>query len=235
MMKSSGTLAEDKRGRFLLADPQQRSQFGYWTMVVFSFLYYLRPGDIIPGVAYLHLAKVTAFFAVLALLMGANRLRSRTLPLEIKIIFAMFVWMAMAIPFASWKGGSFSVTFVDFGRIVIISLTLILTVTRIVELRRLLFVQALGVCFMTITAVIVNNRMQGRLAGIGDGLLSNPNDLAMNISLNWPLCLFFLLTTRGALKKVLWSFFMLVMIYAVIQTYSRAGFLALAVAVVICL
>lgn len=234
-MKSSGILVEDKRGRFRLPDPQQRSQFGYWTMVVFSFLYYLRPGDIIPGVAYLHLAKVTAFFAVLALLMGANRLRSRTLPLEIKIICAMFVWMAMSIPFASWKGGSFSVTFIDFGRIVIVSLMLILTVTRLVELRRLLFVQALGVCFMTIAAVMVNNRMQGRLAGIGDGLLSNPNDLAMNISLNWPLCLFFLLTVRGVLKKALWSFAMLVMIYAVIQTYSRGGFLALAVAVMFCL
>jgi putative inorganic carbon (HCO3(-)) transporter len=235
MMKSSGSLAEDRRGRFLLSDPKQRSQFGYWTMVVFSFLYYLRPGDIIPGVASLHLAKITAFFAVLALLMGANRLRSRSIPLEIKIIFAMFVWMTLAIPFASWRGGSFGVTFFEFSRVVIISLTLILTVTRLEELRRLILVQALAVALMTIAAVIVNNRMQGRLAGIGDALMSNPNDLAMNIAINWPLCLFFLLTVRGALKKALWAFAMLVMIYALIATYSRGGFLALAVAVLFCL
>lgn len=147
----------------------------------------------------------------------------------------MFVWMALAIPFASWKGGSFGVTFFEFSRVVIISLTLILTVTRLEELRRLILVQALAVALMTIAAVIVNNRMQGRLAGIGDALMSNPNDLAMNIAINWPLCLFFLLTVRGALKKALWAFALLVMIYALIATYSRGGFLALAVAVMFCL
>ncbi len=235
MMKYSGALAEGKRGRLPLAEPQLRSRFGYWTMVVFSFLYYLRPGDIIPGVAYLHLAKITAFFAVLALLMEANKIRSRKLPLEIKIILAMFGWMVLTIPFASWRGGSFAVTFFEFSRIVIISLTLTLTVARFVELRRLVLVQALGVALMTVAAVIVNNRMQGRLTGIGDALLSNPNDLAINIALNWPLCLVFLLTARGIAKKVLWTVAMLVMIYAVMATYSRAGFMALAVAILFCL
>jgi putative inorganic carbon (hco3(-)) transporter len=96
-------------------------------------------------------------------------------------------------------------------------------------------VQALGVGLMTIAAAIVNNRMKGRLAGVGDALLSNPNDLAMNIALNWPLCLIFLLMSRGPLKKMFWGITMLIMIYALMATYSRAGFLALSVAVIICL
>jgi O-antigen ligase len=108
-------------------------------------------------------------------------------------------------------------------------------VTRLAELRRLILMQALGVALMTIVAVIVNNRMQGRLAGVGQSLLSNPNDLAMNISLNWPLCLVFLLSSRGVAKKVFWGFAMLVMIYALIATYSRAGFVALSVAILFCL
>ncbi|OLE12321.1 MAG: hypothetical protein AUG89_07880 [Acidobacteria bacterium 13_1_20CM_4_56_7] len=77
--------------------------------------------------------------------------------------------------------------------------------------------------------------MQGRLAGMGDGLLSNPNDLAMNIAMNWPLCLVFLLTAGGILKRSFWAVTMLVMIYALMATYSRAGFMALAVAILICL
>jgi len=208
---------------------------GYWTMVIFSFLYYFRPGDIIPGIASLHLAKITAFFAILALLLGANRLHSRKLPTEIKIILAMFVWLIITIPFASWRGGSFNVVFFEFARIVIVVVTLVLTVTRLVELRRLILMQAVGVSLMTIVAVIVNNRMQGRLAGMGDGLLSNPNDLAMNIAMNWPLCLVFLLTAGGILKRSFWAVAMLVMIYALMATYSRAGFMALAVAILICL
>jgi O-antigen ligase len=221
--------------KFQFPDQQERSRMGYWTMVVFSFLYYFRPGDIIPGIASLHLAKITAFFAVLALLLGTNRVRSRTLAIEIKIILAMFAWLIITIPFASWRGGSFVVVFVEFSRIVIVAFTLVLTVTRLTELRRLILMQALGVSLMTIAAVMVNNRMQGRLAGIGDGLLSNPNDLAMNVALNWPLCLVFLLTGRGIAKKLFWAVAMLVMIYAVMATYSRAGFLALAVALLICL
>lgn len=215
--------------------PEQRSQFGYWVMVVFAFLYYFRPGDIIPGVGVLHLARITAVFAVIALLMGANKIRSKRLPPEVKIIFAMFGWMVLTIPFAYWRGGSFQQVFFEFSRVLIVTLTLVVTITREVELRRLIRMQALGVALMTIAAVIVNNRMQGRLAGVGDALLSNPNDLAMNVALNWPLCLLFLITVRGMAAKLFWAISMLVMIYAMIQTYSRAGFLALMVAIVLCL
>ena len=221
--------------KFAIPDQQERSRMGYWTMVVFSFLYYFRPGDIIPGIAPLHLAKITAFCAVIALLLGTNRVRSRKLPIEIKIILALFVWLIITIPFASWRGGSFALVFFEFSKVVIVAFTLVLTVARLAELRRLILMQALGVSLMTIAAVIVNNRMQGRLAGMGNGLLSNPNDLAMNIALNWPLCLGFLLTGRGIVKKLFWAGIMLVMMYAVMATYSRAGFMALAVAIVVCL
>ena len=221
--------------KFPLSDPQERSRFGYWTMVVFSFVYYFRPGDIIPGIYVLHLAKITGFFAVLALALGTNRVRSRKLPVEIKIILAMFAWLIMTIPFSSWRGGSFQLVFTEFSKIVIVALTLVLTVTRLTELRRLILMQALGVALMTIAAVIINNRMQGRLAGMGNGLLSNPNDLAMNVALNWPLCLAFLLAGRGIARKLFWAIAMLVMIYAVMATYSRAGFLAIAVAILISL
>ena len=174
-------------------------------------------------------------FAVLALLLGANKIRPKRLPAEIKIIFAMFGWMVLTIPFAYWRGGSTQVVFFEFSKAVIVTLTLTLTVTRVAELRRLILMQALGVALMTIAAAIVNNRTQGRLAGVGDALLSNPNDLAMNIALNWPLCLVFLITVRGVVAKLFWATSMLVMIYALIQTYSRAGFMALAVAIVFCL
>jgi putative inorganic carbon (hco3(-)) transporter len=221
--------------RIPVARVYERSEFGYWVMVVFSFLYYFRPGDTIRGVAVLHPARITAVFAVMALLMGANKIRLKQLPAEIKIIFAMFGWMVLTIPFASWRGGSFQQVFFEFSKALIVTLTLIVTVTRKVELRRLMLVQALGVALMTSAAVIANNRMQGRLAGVGDAMLSNPNDLAINVALNWPLCLLFLITVRGMAAKLFWAVSMLVMIYALIETYSRAGFLALIVAIVLCL
>ena len=100
--------------RIPVARVYERSEFGYWVMVVFSFLYYFRPGDTIRGVAVLHPARITAVFAVMALLMGANKIRLKQLPAEIKIIFAMFGWMVLTIPFASWRGGSFQQVFFEF-------------------------------------------------------------------------------------------------------------------------
>jgi O-antigen ligase len=211
------------------------SPFGYWVMVIFSFLYYFRPGDIIPHLSVLHMARITAVLAVLALLLGTKTARFKNLPFEIKIILAMFGWMILAIPFSFWRGGSTAVVFLEFSKAVMVALTLTLTVTKMAELRRLMLMQALGVGLMTIAAVIVNNRMKGRLAGVGDALLSNPNDLAMNIALNWPLCLLFLLLAKGPLKKLFWGVTLAVMVYALMATYSRAGFMALAVAILLCL
>ncbi len=219
----------------VVAPPREQSPFAYWVMVVFSFLYYFRPGDIIPGLSLLHMARITAVLAVLALLLGTRAARPKNLPFEIKIIFAMFGWMVLTIPFSFWKGGSVGVVFFEFSKAVMVSFTLTVTITRLSELRRLILMQALGVGLMTIAAAIVNNRMKGRLAGVGDALLSNPNDLAMNIALNWPLCLIFLLMARGPLKKAFWAVTMLIMVYALMATYSRAGFMALATAGLICL
>ena len=211
------------------------SPFGYWVMVAFSFLYYFRPGDIIPGLSVLHMARITSVIAILALLLGTKRTRPKNLPVEVKIILAMYAWMILCVPFSSWRTGSALLVFFEVSKIVMISLALTLTVTTLAELRRLLAVQALGVGLMTIAAVVVNNRMQGRLAGVGDALLANPNDLAMNVSLNWPFCLVFLLTARGIVRKIFWIVTMLVMVYALMATYSRAGFMALAVVIVFCL
>ena len=111
MMSHSATLAVPGRRTFPLSDPNERSRFGYWTMVVFSFLYYFRPGDIIPGLGALHLAKVTGVVALFALLTEVNRVRSKKLPVELKLIVALFAWMVLTIPFAFWRGGSAQVVF----------------------------------------------------------------------------------------------------------------------------
>ena len=215
--------------------PSERSKFAYKVMLAFSFLYYLRPSDVIPGLRMIPLAKITGAVAILALLLGSKKDGPKKLPFEVKLLFAMFCWLILTVPFSSWRGNSLQVVVWQFSKTFIIPFTLVMTVSRMRELRRLIFVQAAGVALMTMVSVLVNTRWNGRLAGIGNGLLSNPNDLAMNIALNWPICLVFLLTARGMLKKILWGMAILTMIYAVMATYSRAGFLALSMAIALCL
>ncbi len=214
---------------------REKSRFGYWVILIFSFLYYFRPGDVIPGLNALHLPKIAAILAFFALILGSSKGRPKSFPFELKLILALFAWSVAGIPFAYWRGGSFNVVFFDFSKVAVVAVTLVLIVSRTSELRRLLFVQAVSVTLMTVASVIVNNRVDGRLAGIGDALLSNPNDLALNIALNWPLCLAFLLRGHGATKKIAWGIGMLVMVYAVMSTYSRGGFMAMTIAIIVSL
>jgi len=229
------TLVKQEQVTNAVESPKVRSQFAYRVMLVFSFLYYFRPEDIIPGLSGVPLAKITGGIALLGLLLGTSKGRPKKLPVEVRLLFAMFGWLILTIPFAWWRGGSFNVVVWEFSKAVIIALTLTLTVSYLFELRRLIFVQTVGVALMTMGAIAINHRVNGRLTGLGDALLSNPNDLATNIALNWPLCLAFLLHARGMLKKMFWAFSMLAMIYAVMATYSRAGFIALSLAIVVCL
>jgi O-antigen ligase len=69
----------------------------------------------------------------------------------------------------------------------------------------------------------------GRVAGYAAGLTGNPNDLALMLNLILPLCVgLFLASRSGFPKLVLGSIFGL-LVMAIVVTFSRAGFLTLAV------
>jgi hypothetical protein len=150
-----------------------------------------------------------------------------------KLLLAMFAWLCIDIPFAWWKGGALSAVMNKYSKAVIIALLVSLVVTSMVQLRRLLVVQAAAVALVTFVSTVLYRG--GRMGGALGGVFDNPNDLAVNIALNWPLCLMFLLAARSPLKKMLWGIGLLVMLRGVMLTYSRSGFLALGVAVVFCL
>jgi putative inorganic carbon (HCO3(-)) transporter len=211
----------------------ERSKTAYQIILVFSFLYFFTPPGIVPGLGALHLARITGGLALLALMVEAREAHTWKLPFEVKVLLALFAWLILCIPFAYWRMGSLSVVLLLFSKAVIITLTLVLTVSRVSELRRLIFVQAFGVTLMAGVSLIINNRVEGRLAGIGGGLLGNSNDLALIIAINWPLCLLFLLRTRKWTARVFWVCGLLVMIYAVMATYSRTGFLTLSLAILL--
>ncbi|MGC1372672.1 MAG: O-antigen ligase family protein, partial [Candidatus Sulfotelmatobacter sp.] len=67
------------------------------------------------------------------------------------------------------------------------------------------------------------------------GILENPNDLAINVAINFPLCVAFFFAAKKIGSKAFWSISLIFMVWAVIATYSRSGLLAMMVSVLICL
>jgi hypothetical protein len=207
----------------------------FW-LSAFYFVYCIRPEDWIHPLGVVPLAKITGIGAFLAFLLGSSRgnRKLNQLPIESHYLLAMIgILMISSLISPIWKGGAISHT-LDFSKVYIVWALTFLLVTDVRKLRRIIFIQAASVPIVCIIS-LVKGRGVARLDGVLGGIYSNPNDLAFAIVLSLPFCLMFLLTSRKALSKALWTFGMLVMLLALFRTGSRGGFITLIVAGLVCL
>ncbi len=209
----------------------------YSALVTFSFLYFARPEDFIPGMANVPVGKISGGLALLGLVLSWRRLKGK-MPLAIKLVLILLVHMCITVPFAFWRGGALDVVENQFSKAAIVALLIAMIVGSLVELRRLLWVQAASVAVLTVASIIVHPAAVGgssiRLWGLG-GVFSNPNDFAINIAINFPLALAFLFASKGILKKLPWAAALLFLLYGVIATYSRSGLIAMVICFFICI
>ncbi|HLI33432.1 MAG TPA: O-antigen ligase family protein [Terriglobia bacterium] len=206
----------------------------YFWLLAFFLVYCARPEDYIPGLAHLHLARIVGFFALVAFVMSLGRLK-QGFPKEIIFLILLLLQFFLASVFSPiWKGRSLGVT-LEFSKVVLIVMVMVLAVTSLIRLRKLIFVQTASVAAVALVSVIRGRAHGGRLMGVLNGIYANPNDLALAVVLTLPFCLVFLLRTRSAFRKALWMLASLVMVYALFLTGSRAGFLAFLVAAAVCL
>jgi O-antigen ligase len=213
---------------------EPKGTLAYRALVVFSLLYFARPEDFIPGLQYIPIEKILGGIAILALLFGvSSQRRLKRWPTELKLLIVLFCWQCLTVPFAWWKGGAFVWVYSKCLKAVIAAYLVIVAVQTIRQLKLLMLIQAASVAAMTLISVAMYRG--GRMGGVLGGVFDNPNDLAMNIALNWPLCLMFLILARNPFKKFLWALGMLVMALGLMLTYSRSGFLAMTVATLVSL
>jgi hypothetical protein len=199
-------------------------------------VYCARPEDWIPGLHLLPLAKISGILAIIGFIasVGKTRRGLRDLPAEAKYLLAIIVLLfPSALLSPVWKGGAFFKS-LDFAKVYVAWVLTFLLVTNFSRLKRLVFVQAGSVAAISAVSVL-KGRSHARLEGVLGGIYSNPNDLAFAIVLSLPFCLAFLLSAKGAFRKIAWTVSMLLMAVALFLTASRGGFVTLVVAGVVCL
>lgn len=214
---------------------EEKSTLAYKALVLFSYYYFIRPEDFIPGLDVIPLAKIMGGIALLALLFGANARKGQKIPLELKVLTLLLIHMLITVPLAYWRGGAYEFVVNRFSKGVIVAYLVVFSVRKVNELRRLLMIQAGTVVLITIASVLVRHTLEGRLMGIQKGILENPNDLAINIAINFPLAVAFMLGEKGALRRGSWAVGLAFMLYATVATYSRSGLIALLITILICL
>ncbi len=202
----------------------------FW-LTAFYFIYCGRPGDLVPVIDILPLAKITAVLTVLSLLLsiGRSSRRLRDLPKEGSYLLVIIILLfASALLSPVWKGGAFFKT-LDFAKVFIVWVVTFLLVTSLRRLRRLIFLQSASVAVISLAA-IVKGRSVPRLQDVIGGFYANPNDMAFAVVLSIPFCLAFLLTARNMARKFAWAIAIVVMCAALVLTASREGFIDLIVA-----
>ncbi len=214
---------------------KEKKSIAYMSLIFFAFLYFMRPQDFIPGMESLPLEKIGGGIAMLALIFSVLPKERGKIPIELKVLLLLLVQMILTIPFAYWRGGAFDAVFTKFSKGVIIALLIGLIISSVSQMKTVLYIQAGSIAFFAIASVAAHHTFGGRLYGIQKGILENPNDLAINIAINFPLCMAFMFAAKGGLRKIVWAVSMIVMMYCVLITYSRSGMIALVITCVICL
>jgi O-antigen ligase len=206
----------------------------YVALLLFMVVYCARPEDWIPGLSNAPLAKIAGILALIAFLLSIGQIRQRLSP-EVIFLLLLTVQLFATVPMSPvWKGGAFQKT-VDFAKVGLIVLVMVMAVNTANRLRQLLFIHATSVAAISAVAVWKGRMLSGRLNGVLNGNYSNPNDLALSLVISLPLCLYLLFLTKNALWRAAWALAMLVMVYAVFLTGSRAGFATLAISSAVCL
>jgi probable O-glycosylation ligase (exosortase A-associated) len=216
----------------------------FWAMMVFTCVLLVAPQTFVPGLSALRVALLTVVVAVATYVhYQVSRGRPLTIwPREMKLTLWLVAWAFVTVPFAIWPGGSWALLTDLYLKTLVIYWLLTNTVTTPRRLRQV----AWGLSFMAVPAAFsgVKNYMSGvymqygagRIRGYDAGpMTGNPNDLALTLNLILPVTVALLFLT----KRPLWRAVLIGMIgldlIAIVLTFSRGGFLTLALSAAIVL
>ena len=228
------------------AAPLPDSTLAFGALIGFTFILLLAPQMMVPALSVLAFIR-PALFAVSAAAVSylANRfLTGRPFTVitpELCLAGALLVWACATIPLSYWPGGSVAVITGVYAKSLAVFWLIVNVVNTPERLRRFMLVLSLAGAPLAVTA-LVNYRsgafIEGavgvtRITGYDAPLTQNPNDLALMLNLLLPLAIGILLTRpRPPLRSALLVTIALE-VAGIVVTFSRAGFLALALTAVL--
>ena len=199
----------------------------YFGLLLFTLVYFVRPSDWVPGLGTFPIAKVTGLVPIVLLagaVLAGYKLRMNR---ELWLLIALFIQLLLCIPFSIWRGGSFATVLFGFSKAVVLALIGIQVLNTATRIRRMIFVQTAAVVLVAALSLYEGVSIGGRMSGALHGIFENPNDLAGCITVVLPFALLFMLLARNAIKKLVWLGVIVLLVWAVVGTYSRGGFLSM--------
>lgn len=220
------------------ADTMPDSKWPFRALLAFTFVMLLAPQQAFPILAPFRIALLVVFVSVLTY-MYARLVRGQPF-LEmkpgIKPALMIAAWSVMTVPLSYWPGGTVAFLFGEFFKTLIVFLLVAHIIDTVDKLRTLLLGLVLMGLPLAITVLIdfaagSFDQAGGRvLLTYNAPLTSNPNDLALMLNILLPFAISLFLGSRGKpLLRIALGAAICIFVITVVLTFSRAGFLALAV------
>lgn len=205
-------------------------------LMAFLAVLMLSPQTVFTVLQPLRLAFLSAGFALVAYLL--QRLSARKPLIDVgpavKYVALIVAWAVATVPTSHWPGGSVAFLFDTYFKTVIVFVLLAHVVDSAPRLRTVAWAMTLFAIPLAFTGV--SNYLAGDFAG-GNGrilgyqapLTTNPNDLALTLNIILPLALGLFLDSERVLVKCVLLAAIGLSVAGIIVTFSRSGFLTLAV------
>ena len=209
-------------------------------LFVFSIVLYFRPYELIPALSSLKtmafwvgIVTLTVYFATQLAVEGNLTARPR----EVNMVLLVGLAALLSVPFAIDPSEAWG-AFVDIAIKTILIFLVLVNVLRTERRVKLLFYLVLVVSIYLSVNVIrdyqagifklgLAEQNTQRVAGAIKGLFDNSNDLALHFVTIIPISIALALEKKNPLRKIVFFGITLLMIAAVIITFSRGGFLGL--------
>ena len=207
-----------------------RASLAFGMLWIFTFALFARPEDLLPALGALHVMLVCATCAsvayVGALVLGHTRVRWST---ELSMVLCLTAWFALGVPFAFWRGGSFTVLSQTWLRTVLIFFLLTQTLVTVSRIRKIIWAVLLSELIVSCASIVqqANPELQegGRLSGVNMVFLGW-NYFGITVSLTLPFLAFvYVSSKRSALRTSLLLAIAGSTVWMLLLTASRGGFL----------
>ena len=213
----------------------------YAGLFLFTAVLFFRPYELFSALSgltslafWIGVVTIAIFFPSQLALEGSVTARPR----EVSLLLLLAALALLSIPLAINPGEAW-LTFSDtFVRAVLIFIVLVNVVRSERSLYGLMFLSIGVACLLSIGAIddfrMGNFAQQGRrILGLVGGMFGNPNDLALHLATMFPIVVAIFVGRRNLLIKVLCAISAVLMVAALMATFSRGGFLAFMGAVLV--
>ncbi|HKR01587.1 MAG TPA: O-antigen ligase family protein [Pyrinomonadaceae bacterium] len=209
----------------------------YAGLFLFTVVLYARPAEFYPSPLTQSLAFIIAVATLIVFVPTQFSLEGTLTarPREVNLLLLFCLAGLISIPLATgpaYAWAAFSDTFI---RCVVIFIVMINAVRTEARLKGLLLIALVVGIWLSVGAI--NDYRLGlatvedyRVGGRGTGIFGNPNDMALFLVTIVPVAIALFFGTRGPIRKILYAACALLMMAAIVLTYSRGGFLGLLVA-----